>query len=193
MLDGHFLCWFGSEERNPFFAFDTLGRARYSPAPRSASIFLPATVEPSACHDEGATDVPKRPIDPALPQIASLSSAPRSVLLVESSAEEREVLRTVLETRGLRIWEAEGTEEGLEIARQEQPDVIVLDLESQWADRAAVQARFENASAAGPASLVILGKARRSEAAQTGHVVAKPYHFAPLVRTIERLAAAKAA
>jgi CheY-like chemotaxis protein len=114
---------------------------------------------------------------------------------VESSAEEREVLRTVLETRGLRIWEAEGAEEGLEIARQEHPDVIVLDLEAHWADGDGdlVQEQFEAASTDRPASLVILGKARRGNAAPTGHVVAKPYHFAPLVRTIEQLAAAKAA
>lgn len=126
------------------------------------------------------------------------SKSPASVLLVESSNEERDVLRTVLETRGLRIWEARGAEEGLEIARQQHPDVIVLDLEAEWADRNEWHDQFAAPQDGHQASLVILGKARHlgtphSPAQAAGPIIAKPYHYAPLIHTIEQLAAAKAA
>ena len=121
-----------------------------------------------------------------------MSQSP-SVLIVEPSAEEREVLRTVLARRGLRIFEADQASAGLELARQHQPDVIVLDLEAESAE-AAWPAQFDAASPGHPASLIVLGKARRHSSLSTGHLPAgqmidKPYHFAPLVQKIEELAA----
>jgi CheY-like chemotaxis protein len=112
-----------------------------------------------------------------------------SVLLVEPSAEEREVLRTVLQQRGLRIFEADEARAGLELAEQHQPDVIVLDLESQSADDEALRDAYDRQSTATDSALVIIGKARRYQRLPAGQMLAKPYHFAPLVHTIEQLAA----
>ena len=111
-----------------------------------------------------------------------------SVLIVDSSAENREVLRTVLARRGLRIFEAEEAERGLELAREHHPDVIVLDVESQAAE-ASLEEKFGAETSEQQTSLVILGKARQAMADARARVVAKPYHFAPLVHTIELLAA----
>jgi CheY-like chemotaxis protein len=110
-----------------------------------------------------------------------------SVLIVDSSAENREVLRTVLARRGLRIFEANEPERGLELAREHHPDVIVLDVESQGA--ASIEDQFGAEASEQHSSLVILGQARRAVAEPTARFVAKPYHFAPLVHTIELLAA----
>jgi DNA-binding response OmpR family regulator len=110
----------------------------------------------------------------------------RSVLIVDESAESREVLRTVLEHRGVRILEASQPREGLELARQHQPDLIVLDLEldsspPEFPSELAAQATH-------PTPLVLLGSARRKAAGRhVGEFVAKPYHYAPLVRRIEQL------
>lgn len=114
-----------------------------------------------------------------------------SVLIVDSSAENREVLRTVLERRGLRIFEADEAEQGLALAREHHPDVIVLDLESEQVEAGDLQAQYGAEADEQHTSLVILGKARRHGGASSGaaQVVAKPYHFAPLVHTIEQLAA----
>jgi two-component system cell cycle response regulator DivK len=110
-----------------------------------------------------------------------------SVLIVDSSAENREVLRTVLARRGLRIFEAEEAERGLELAREHHPDVIVLDVESQT--EANIEDQFGAEVSEQHSSLVILGQTRRAAAEPTARFVAKPYHFAPLVHTIELLAA----
>jgi CheY-like chemotaxis protein len=111
-----------------------------------------------------------------------------SVLIVEPSADEREVLRTVLARRGLQIFEAAGIEAGLALARAHHPRVIVLD--NSAGDNATEQ-RF---ASEGDASLIILGRARRDEIAAGDspgpQIVAKPYHYAPLIHKIEQLAKA---
>jgi CheY-like chemotaxis protein len=112
---------------------------------------------------------------------------PASVLIVDPSAENREVLRTVLESRGLRILEAGAAESGLELAREHHPDVIVLDVEATRADPE--QCRQAAAAEGHSAELIVLGKLRRGPQFAGGHVISKPYHFAPLVHTIERLVA----
>lgn len=110
----------------------------------------------------------------------------RSVLIVDESAENREVLRTVLEHRGMQILEASQPQEGLELARQHQPDLIVLDLELESAPPELPSRLAEHATRETP--LVLLGSARRRVADRhVAEFVAKPYHYAPLIRRIEQL------
>src|SRR5262245_3224217 len=117
-------------------------------------------------------------------------SAPQpSVLIVDSSADNREVLRTVLARRGMQILEAQATDEGLALAREHHPDVVVLDLEGQRADVATIREQFSEQTPGRDRSVIILGKIRRGPVFAGGHVISKPYHFAPLVHTIEQLAA----
>jgi CheY-like chemotaxis protein len=132
-------------------------------------------------------------LDPPMP--APLASGPApSVLIVDSSSDNREVLRTVLERRGLKIFEADEPERGLALAREHHPNVIVLDMELPAASASEVEDQYGAEAAEQHASLVIVGKASRSysrlhlDGAAT-EIVAKPYHFAPLVHTIELLAA----
>jgi CheY-like chemotaxis protein len=106
-------------------------------------------------------------------------------LIVDGSAENREVLRTVLSARGIITWEAEEALAGAQLAHQHQPRVIVVDSESENANTEAVRAEWEDRSRHG-SSIVLLGSARpHSE----HRVIAKPYHYEPLIRTIEELVA----
>jgi CheY-like chemotaxis protein len=108
---------------------------------------------------------------------------------VEPSADEREVLRTALARRGMRIWEAAGTDAGLRLAREHHPDVIVLDLEAGAEGDESVSAQFGAQSAEQIAALIVLGRARYCRSLPQDQVIAKPYHFAMLVHKIEQLAA----
>ncbi len=130
-------------------------------------------------------DMDVRPTDAT--EGAILVSEP-SVLIVDRSEENREVLKTVLERRGCRIFSADRPERGLEIARQIRPDVIVLDLELSEASPEELCAPFARESEAHSTNLVVLGSLRRSrQALFQGEFVAKPYHYGPLVRRIEQL------
>src|SRR3954471_11182130 len=118
-----------------------------------------------------------------------LSPMPPSVLIVDPSADNREVLRTVLGRRGMQVFEADAAEEGLALAQEHRPDVIVLDLEAERATASAVREQFADAARNRDESVIVIGKIRRGPVFTGGHVISKPYHFAPLIHTIERLAA----
>ena len=110
-----------------------------------------------------------------------------SVLIVDQSAETREVLRTALEKEGIKIWEATRADRGLELVRQHHPQVIVLDVEI--ADRASAEVRAGFSSTeAQPIPIVLLGAAGPvTQNFPNGQYVAKPYHYGPLIRKIEGL------
>lgn len=107
------------------------------------------------------------------------------VLIVDGSQDTREVLRAVLERRGLHIWETSEAAKGLELARAHHPRVIILDLET--ADGQRLRAEYDAQSATEQAHLVVLGEWSRPDDGRQS--VAKPYHYGPLIRTIEQLAA----
>lgn len=111
----------------------------------------------------------------------------RSVLVVDPLEETREVLRTALARRGVRILAASEADEGLALARLHHPDLIVLDLECEGAN-ASASGEIAAQSLADETPLVLLGNARRIAAElPAGQFVSKPYHYAPLIRKIEEL------
>jgi CheY-like chemotaxis protein len=113
---------------------------------------------------------------------------PRSVLIVDGQEETREVLATVLKRRGVETFAAAGAPQGLRLAREHHPDLIVLDLELVEGAGDGLSAEFADQSRADRAPLVLLGMARRSEPPLSeGEFVSKPYHYAPLIRKIEGL------
>jgi CheY-like chemotaxis protein len=113
----------------------------------------------------------------------------RSVLIVDVSDDSRDVLKAVLELRGWEIIEAQDAADGLEKAERLQPNVILLDTDAPQANEAEMQARYSDASRRNNARLVVLGRARISARSDQSRHLAKPYHYAPLIRTIDELAA----
>jgi CheY-like chemotaxis protein len=107
----------------------------------------------------------------------------RRVLIVDPSAESREVLSLALRLRGVRTEAAAGGQASSELARRFQPDLIVVDDETDWpAARSAPTDRQE------PVRMIVLGSARGLPPRPAGTaVVAKPYHYRPLIRKIEKL------
>lgn len=112
-----------------------------------------------------------------------------AVLIVEPNSDDREVLRTALERRGLRIFEASAAADGAKLAEAHHPAVIVLDLDNQPDDGGQVPAEFAAEHDGAVPSIIILGKARRGHSLPADQVIAKPYRYAPLVHKIEQLAA----
>lgn len=117
-----------------------------------------------------------------------------SVLIVDRSEESRDVLRTILENRGVNILEAKQGAEGLELLRDQHPSVVVLDLEVDDVDSAGLRGAFEDESRRNQTSLVMLGRVNRANRSDDDgnspadrHIIEKPYHYGPLIRTIELL------
>jgi len=114
----------------------------------------------------------------------------RSVLIVDASDETRYVLQTALEHRGVRTMVASQAKQGLAMAQQYHPALIVLDLEIDAGGPEQVAAPFADQSRTDHASLVLLGSVRRRQPPPQGEYITKPYHFAPLIRRIEEILSA---
>ncbi|MBI3464458.1 MAG: response regulator [Planctomycetes bacterium] len=116
----------------------------------------------------------------------------RTALIVDELSDTREVLRTVLESRGMRIVEAARKEQGLELAQRHQPDVVIWDLESGAGARPGDgQTPLEEREWT-QVPTVFLGRATISQkppsrgAERKGcYYLPKPFHFVELIRTIE--------
>lgn len=118
---------------------------------------------------------------------SSQRTQPKRVLLVDRSDDARDVIRTILERRGVEIIEAPSARAGLDLLKLHRPQVVVLDLETEAADDDTIRAAFDDAAAAGQAEMVILGNLRRDSPARDKHVLSKPYHYGPLIEMIEEL------
>jgi DNA-binding response OmpR family regulator len=112
----------------------------------------------------------------------------RSVLIVDPSEENRDILRTALERKGVRIHVAGGRDQGAVLARKHQPSLIVLDLEVAENASEGLCGSLGEPSAQGSPSIVVLGTCRRArQTLPSGEFVSKPYHYGPLIRRIEEL------
>jgi DNA-binding response OmpR family regulator len=60
--------------------------------------------------------------------VGTLLDVPRSVLIIEDDVRIRRVVAIALRTEGLEVHEAGTGEEGLELLRERDPDIILLDL-----------------------------------------------------------------
>jgi len=92
------------------------------------------------------------------------------------------------------ILEAKQGAEGLELLREQHPRVVVLDLEVDETDSGELQGAYEDESRRDGTSLVMLGKVSGSNRSRDAnnpseprHIIEKPYHYGPLIRTIEQL------
>ena len=113
---------------------------------------------------------------------------PHRVLIVDGSEESREVFHTVLSRRGLSTYTACEADQGLALARQHQPDLVVLDLDIDDSSVEALSEPLAGADTGEPIPIVLLGGVRRhSSRFPGGEFFAKPYHYGPLIRRIEEL------
>lgn len=111
----------------------------------------------------------------------------RSVLVVDPLDETHEVLRAALAEQGVDVVGARNSTDGLALARQCSPSLIVLDLENDGSS-SVVTGRLVAESAARSTPLLVLGTAKRDGNRLAGcPFFSKPYHYAPLIRKIEEL------
>jgi CheY-like chemotaxis protein len=113
------------------------------------------------------------------------------VLIVDDSAESREILRTLLARRGATTIEALRPDHAAELADLHRPDLILFDADS---DRSGSGTGTESLKAAASrigSPIVFLGTVRNAQKLPPSEqFVSKPYHYGPLIRKIEDLLAA---
>lgn len=81
-------------------------------------------------HEEGASARPAAQAEPApQPAAAAAPAGKRKVLIADDDRMTRLILRMMLEKEGLAVLEADNGATGMETARRERPDLIMVDLQ----------------------------------------------------------------
>lgn len=124
-------------------------------------------------------------------QIANLSSvSERTILVVEDTAEIRQVWQRVLTNGGYRVLQAFDGADGIRQAREHQPDLIVMDITLPLLDGiSAVQKLKADRSTAHMPVIFVSGDAfaaGRARAVGGAAFLAKPVRAAELLNTIAR-------
>lgn len=114
-------------------------------------------------------------------------TAAKTVLIVDSSEETRDVLTTALERRGVRALAFPTSRRAAATARMERPDLVVFDVETEIVPpRQALDAFAKNAEL-DETPIVAIGTAKFEAPLGEGAFISKPYHFAPLLEKIEAI------
>lgn len=111
----------------------------------------------------------------------------RRVLIVDAVDDTRQMLKLILQRRGWTTSEATASEQGLQLVDDLHPDVIILDAETLANESDAHGACTEHAWHAESTPVLFLGEAPNRTRAGAHRQLDKPYHYAPLLRTIEEL------
>lgn len=118
----------------------------------------------------------------------------RTVLVIDDDAGVRDALAACLEADGLRVWTAPSGPRGLELARAEAPQVVIVDLlmpamnglqviQALRGDAGTAAARVILMTGAGPG---VAGAAVAAGAADA--VLPKPFELEELLAAVRRLA-----
>ncbi len=121
---------------------------------------------------------------------------PANILIVDDYADNRELLRLMLETAGHRVSEAEDGRVGLEMAQAEMPDLILADLSMPQLDGWGLlrELRADERTRGIPCVAVtaFVDRERARDLAQNFDAyIPKPFRRAELLETVERLLAGR--
>jgi CheY-like chemotaxis protein len=112
-------------------------------------------------------------------------------LIVDESAESRDILCTLLERHGATTIEAQRPEQAIRLASLHRPHLILLDAESDHSSRGVATDELRATANQADTPIVILGTvSQRGGQIPGGQIIAKPYHYGSLIRKIEDLLAA---
>ena len=110
------------------------------------------------------------------------------ILVVDSSAENRDVLCTLFERLGAETIPASRIRHACGLAREAEPDLIVFDAEADHAPSAEEIDALGRVALGSSTPIVVLGTQKRCLSRfTTGHFVPKPYQYATLIRRIEEV------
>jgi len=119
---------------------------------------------------------------------------PKTILYVEDNEVNRRIVRDLLRRTSYRLIEAPDGEAGLEMARREQPDLILMDIQLPKVSGidATRTLRQEPATAATPiiaiTSFALAGDEQKAKHAGATAYLAKPYSPRDLLEMIRKLA-----
>lgn len=115
----------------------------------------------------------------------------KKLLIVEDQADVRKLLEVIFGTKGYRLWGGNSGEEGVELARQVKPDVILLDvmLPGELDGYEVTRTLKNDPATAGCAIIIMTAKVQekdRTEAFEAGadDYIGKPFNLGELIAKV---------
>ena len=125
--------------------------------------------------------------------------ANEKILCIEDEPQMIDLIRLILETGGYQVVAAHGGEEGLELMRSEQPDLILLDIMMPEMDGGDVYHRMQQEPDLIQIPVIVvtakaapIDKVLWMNVAQVDDYVTKPFGPADLLASVERVLARRA-
>jgi two-component system response regulator VicR len=122
--------------------------------------------------------------------------ANEKILCIEDEPQMIDLIRLILETGGYQVVAAQGGEEGLEMMRSEQPDLILLDIMMPEMDGGDVYHRMQQEPALIQIPVIVvtakaapIDKVLWMNVAQVDDYVTKPFGPDDLLTSVERVLA----
>ncbi|MEO8152280.1 MAG: response regulator [Rhizobacter sp.] len=115
-----------------------------------------------------------------------------TILVVEDNPQNLKLAQLVLQRAGHSVLSSDNGEAGLELARAEQPDLILMDVQMPGMDGLAVTRLLKQSPDTAHIKVIALtalamkGDAERILAAGCDAYLAKPYHYNELVAVVQR-------
>ena len=122
----------------------------------------------------------------------------RTVLTIEDQADIRRLIRMTLEFKGFRVLEAANGPDGLQLARSQQPDLILLDVMMPGMDGLTVSQTLADDAALQRTPVIMLSALGTADAVQAGlqtgarAYLVKPFSPWELVALVDKLTATTA-
>ncbi len=119
---------------------------------------------------------------------------PRRVVCIEDEQEMIDLMRLIIQRQGLEFFAARGGLKGIEIVKQVQPDLVLLDLMMPGMDGWTVFDRLHADPATASIPIVIVTarayhdqRVAEMRAANTGTLVTKPFAPAQLIEVVDHI------
>ena len=118
--------------------------------------------------------------------------AKKTILVVEDQEDNRQILRDLLRSAGLRMIEAHDGEEALTVARSQRPDLILMDIQLPLVDGYEAtrtikrDPQLRNIPIIAVTSYALSGDEQKARAAGCDAYIAKPYSPRDLLAWIGR-------
>jgi two-component system cell cycle response regulator DivK len=116
----------------------------------------------------------------------------KRILVVEDQADNRQILRDLLTSEGYRVIEAQDGEEGVRAARDERPDLILMDIQLPLLDGYEATRRIKADPALRAIPIIVVtsyslsGDEAKARAAGCDDFVPKPYSRRQLMDKISQ-------
>ncbi|MEP6568870.1 MAG: response regulator [Acidobacteriota bacterium] len=118
-----------------------------------------------------------------------------TVLLVEDTEDNRQMMRTLLEMSGFHVVEALNGKEAIELARRLRPQIILMDLSLPFVDGIAATRQIRRLPGLSEVPIVVVSAHDTADfhslalAAGCNAYVTKPIHYPELEEVVNRLLA----